>query len=270
MHHPQKILSAITIYPIKSTAGLPVEESLVQAEGLAHDRRWAIIDANNAIVTPRECPQLLTIHTSIAEDALCILLPNASSVSVPLMPAGKNLLPVTVFDIPVYGNHLSQADHLLSVYLKMDCRLIFMDQGCVRHMKSIHGGNAPVSYADTAPLQLATTATLDALNARLPRPVSMQNFRPNLVISGCSPQEEYGWKEISIGEVRFSVSEACKRCVVTTLDPLTTRPSTDQEPLRTLATHERHPRGGVRFGINLMPQNSGMIRQGDVIKIAMG
>ena len=267
MHHSQKLLSAINIYPIKSTAGLALEESLVQAEGLAHDRRWAIIDSNNAIITPRECPQLLTIQTSIADDALHIMLPDASSLFVPLKPTSRNLLAVTVFDIPVYGNHLSQSDQFLSAYLGSACRLIFMDRDCVRHMKPIHGGTAPVSYADSAPLLLTTLATFDALNNRLPRLISMKNFRPNLVLSGCIAEEEYGWKEISMGEVRFKVSEACKRCVVTTLDPLTTRASADQEPLRTLAAYERHPRGGVRFGINLIPQNSGMVRQGDEIKI---
>ena len=269
MQHPQKILTDVIIYPIKSTAGLPVTESRVWAEGLACDRRWAIVDKENKIITPREHPRLLAIQTSITQHTLRIMLPGYEPVSVPLAPGGKTLLPVTVFDIPVNGNHLSGADDLLSAYLGIDARLIFMDDDCIRYMKPIHNGNPGdrVSYADSAPLLLTTTTSLDALNARLSNKISMKNFRPNLVVAGCSAQEEEDWKQVQIGEVLFEVSEVCKRCVVTTLDPVTRQRSAQQEPLRTLATYKRHPRGGVGFGINLIPRSGGIIRQGDPVNI---
>ncbi|MBE7170634.1 MAG: MOSC domain-containing protein [Williamsia sp.] len=265
----QKSLSSIYIYPIKSTAGFSPVQSFVQPEGLAYDRRWAVIDQENRILTPREHPALLTIHTSIAPDALLIAVPGFPPLEVPLIPHSKNLLPVTVFGLPVYGNHISQADALLSAHLGRAARLIFMDDDCIRYMLPKHGGGSAdrVSYADSAPLLLTTAATLEALNARLPEKVSMRNFRSNLVIDGCVAEEEEGWKEIRIGEVLFEVSEACKRCMVTTLDPVTLERYLHQEPLRTLALYKKHPRGGVSFGINLIPRSKGVIRQGDLVKI---
>ena len=197
------------------------------------------------------------------------MIPGQSPVIISFTSYSKQKLPVILFGNAVYGDHISQADALLSSYLGMDCRLIFMAEDCTRHMLPLYGGGAAdrVSYADSAPLLLVSTASLDALNDRLPHQVSMKNFRPNLVAAGCSANEEDGWKKLQIGEVVFDVCEACKRCVVTTIDPQTQQRSIDQEPLRTLATYKRHPRGGVRFGVNLIPRNEGIVRQGDKIKI---
>lgn len=269
MNLPAKILSGIYIYPIKSTAGIEVPESRVVAEGLTYDRRWAVIDKTNAIVTPRECPRLLGIQTGITEQGLQIMIPGQPSITIPFTPHSKQLLPVTIFNNPVYGNHISRVDALLSAYLEMDCRLICMDEECIRYMLPIYGGGEAdrVSYADSAPLLLVSTASLDDLNDRLSGKIGMKNFRPNLVVAGCGADEEDRWKKLQIGEVVFDVCEACKRCVVTTIDPQTRERSTDQEPLRTLATYKRHLRGGVRFGVNLIPRNSGIVRQGDEIKI---
>lgn len=269
MNIQPKILSGIYIYPIKSTAGLPLTESRVVAEGLAYDRRWAVIDETNAIITPRECPRLLGIQTVITEEGLQMMIPGQSSLTIPFTPHSKPVLPATIFGNPVDGIHISVADALLSAYLEMECRLIYMDEDCVRYMLPIYGGGDadPVSYADSAPLLLVSTASLEALNDRLLHKISMKNFRPNLVVAGCGADEEDGWTKIQIGEVVFDVSEACKRCVVTTIDPQTREQSINQEPLRTLATYKRHLRGGVRFGVNLIPRNKGIVRQGDEIKI---
>ena len=269
MHPQPKILSGINIYPIKSTAGIALTESHVAAEGLRYDRRWAVIDETNAIITPRECPHLLGIQTDIMEEGLHIMIPSQSPVTIPFTPNNKQVLPATLFGNPVHGNHTSQADALLSAYLDIDCRLIFMNESCPRYMLPIYGGGDAdrVSYADSAPLLLISMATLDALNERLPDQIGMKNFRPNMVVAGCSADEEDGWKRLQIGEVVFDVSEACKRCVVTTIDPLTQQQSVNQEPLRTLATYKKHPRGGVRFGVNLIPRNEGVVRCGDEIKI---
>lgn len=39
-------VTGITIYPIKSTAGIAVDTSAVEAQGLAVDRRWVVVDAS--------------------------------------------------------------------------------------------------------------------------------------------------------------------------------------------------------------------------------
>jgi uncharacterized protein YcbX len=36
-------LTGLTIYPIKSARGIPLEESEVDEFGLRHDRRWMVV-----------------------------------------------------------------------------------------------------------------------------------------------------------------------------------------------------------------------------------
>ncbi len=47
----------------------------------------------------------------------------------------------------------------------------------------------------------------------------MEQFRPNLVVSGASAREEDRWKVIRIGDVVFDVVKPCSRCIFTTVSP---------------------------------------------------
>ncbi|STM39705.1 putative 2Fe-2S iron-sulfur cluster binding protein [Escherichia coli] len=49
--------------------------------------------------------------------------------------------------------------------------------------------------------------------------VKMEQFRPNLVVSGASAWEEDRWKVIRIGDVVFDVVKPCSRCIFTTVSP---------------------------------------------------
>ena len=47
-----------------------------------------------------------------------------------------------------------------------------------------------VSFGDFAPYMIASEASLAAVNEELPSPVTMERFRPNVVISGLAGFEE--------------------------------------------------------------------------------
>ena len=263
-------VSAITIYPVKSTAGISTDKAGVVPEGLSFDRRWAVADTDNQVITAREYPRLLAIHTVITGDTLRIMIPGFPDITVPLQPVHMNLIPVNIFGTVVHGNQLNEtADAYVSAFLGIPCRLVFQDEGCERLMKPVYGGRITdtVSYADSAPIMLVSSHTLEELNGKLPEPVSMQRFRPNIVVTGCGPDEEDDWKMIQIGELIFDVNEKCKRCVMTTIDPATGERKKNQEPLRTLATYKPHIRGGVSFGVTLIPRSSGFISTGDPVTV---
>ncbi|MFO6485023.1 MOSC domain-containing protein [Escherichia coli] len=42
----------------------------------------------------------------------------------------------------------------------------------------------------------------------------MEQFRPNLVVSGASAWQEDSWKVIRIGDVVFDVVKPCSRCIL--------------------------------------------------------
>jgi hypothetical protein len=114
------------------------------------------------------------------------------------------------------------------------------------------------AFADGFPLLVANAASLDELNGRLAAkgvaPVTMQRFRPNLVLSGLQAFDEDHLHEIVIttaeGPVRLRLVKPCTRCTIPNVDPLTA--ATGHEPGDTLAGYRADPRmkGGITFGMN--------------------
>lgn len=91
-----------------------------------------------------------------------------------------------------------------------------------------------LSFADGYPYLLANEASLRDLQQRCPASVKMEQFRPNLVVSGASAWEEDSWKVIRIGDVVFDVVKPCSRCIFTTVSPEKGQKHPAGEPLKTL------------------------------------
>ena len=90
----------------------------------------------------------------------------------------------------------------------------------------------------------------------------MERFRPNIVIAGGEAYQEDAWKEITIGNARFSLVKPCMRCAITTTDQRTG--DRGKEPLRTLATYRSY-NNGVLFGMNAMAIGDGTVCVGDLV-----
>ncbi|CAI5463888.1 unnamed protein product [Closterium sp. Yama58-4] len=151
------------------------------------------------------------------------------------------------------------------------------------------------SFADGYPMLLISQPSLSSLNARLPNPIPMNRFRPNIVVEGCEPFDEDTWRSFSLarssntaageaaeeegGEGRgcrsgsrceisgaasagvFRGVKPCSRCKITTIDQLTAESS--KEPLQTLLKFRRGKDLGlptslqdVFFGMNVVFQPS--------------
>lgn len=256
-------LSGLYLYPIKSTAPLAVEQALVEARGLQHDRRWMVVDEQGKFLTGRQLPQLTLVRATPDAAGLAVEAPGMPLLRVALADLG-GALPVTVWKSALEARGCGiAADDWLSTYLQRPVRLVHMDADVHRPVQSAraHPGDE-VSFADGHPLMLITHAALDALNMRLAKPVSMLQFRPNLVVEGAPAHAEDEWRRVRIGEVVFDVAKACTRCVFTTVDPLSGERDPEGEPLRTLARYRRTEEG-VTFGQHLIPRSVGSIRIGD-------
>ncbi|HIG37176.1 MAG TPA: MOSC domain-containing protein, partial [Oceanospirillaceae bacterium] len=110
----------------------------------------------------------------------------------------------------------SALDAALSEYLELPCRLVYN--------ASLGAGSnvqTAVSFADAQPLLLTTSASLAALNQRLESPIGMDRFRTNLVVNNRIADVEDAWQKIRIGVCELEVAYPCKRCVLTTIDPVT-------------------------------------------------
>ncbi len=260
-------LSGLYLYPIKSSAPLDVRTAVVEPRGLRHDRRWMVVDEEGGFLTGRQLPRLTLVRAWPDSQGLSLDAPGMPSLSVPL-PQTETTVPVNVWKNEVAAKRTEvTADTWLSEFLQQAVRLVHMDAGVVRPMTDPHSRPGDeVSFADAFPLLLISRAALDGLNARLAKPVSMLQFRPNLVVDGVPAHAEDGWKRIRIGEVEFEVAKACTRCVFTTVDPVRGERDPDGEPLRTLIGYRRTPEG-VTFGQNLIPRSSGSVSIGDAVEV---
>ncbi len=260
-------LAGLYLYPIKSSAPRAVETAVVEARGLQHDRRWMVVDADGRFLTGRQLPRLTLVRAQPGPHGLSLDAPGMPSLEVPF-PLTGTTVPVSVWKSDIAARPTdASADAWLSGFLQQPVRLVHMDDGVVRPMTDVHSqAGDEVSFADAFPLLLVSQAALDGLNTRLARPVSMLQFRPNLVVDGVPAHAEDGWKRIRVGDVEFDVAKACTRCVFTTVDPMRGERDPDGEPLRTLIGYRRTP-DGVTFGQNLIPRSPGMVHVGDAVEL---
>ncbi len=258
-------LSEINIYPIKSAAGISLPAARVESRGFQCDRRWMLVDETGTFMTQRQFPRLALIQVQLTPEQLLITAPNREALVLPLSPESGDRLSVQVWNdrceaVPM-GKDIAQ---WFSDFLEVPCQLVYMPENSVRPINPRYGQPGErVSFADGYPFLLISQASLDDLNARLEKPVPMNRFRPNLVVSGCEAFAEDSWQRIRIGSIPFRVVKPCERCVVTTVEQTTG--IRGKEPLPTLATY-RLRQGKILFGQNLIPEAEGMLQVGDSVE----
>jgi len=254
-------VASLQVYPIKSCAGLALSQAALAATGLAHDRQWMLVDAEGVFVTQRTQARLALVRPVLGEDgALTVSAPDRPALTLPARAAGP-IGPVRVWDDEVQARGAgAEADRWFSDVLGTPVRLVqFADErprlSSARWTGDVAAENA---FSDGYPILVTSTASLDELNRRLTArgaaPVTMQRFRPNLVLDGLDAHGEDHLDELHFdtpeGAVVLRLVKPCPRCPVPNIDPLTADIGT--EPGDTLAGYRADPRldGAITFGMN--------------------
>lgn len=261
-------LTEIYIYPIKSLGGFQIQQSLVLKPGLEYDRRWMLIDPAGNFITQRTHPNmaLLSVGRENGEFRIKDKLHPEDSIPLPLTQKSTSLRKVSVWDDIVTAVTVDPAiSRWIQKKLQIPCQLVYMSESVSRPIEEKYAvSGETVSFADAMPYLLISQASLDFLNTKLKDPVTMDRFRPNLVVSGTEPFEEDQWDIIQVGTVRFKIVKPCARCIMTTVAQDTGK--TGKEPLKTLSEF-RKVGNKIYFGQNMIPLNDGLIRQGETVKI---
>lgn len=261
------ILHSIHIYPIKATGGVGLDEADVKQRGLAHDRRWMLVDETGTFLTQRQHARLALVRVQVRPSHLVVNAPGMDPLTVSIPDPGAPRRLVRIWKNEVDAAMADDATAWFSHFLGIDCRLVYMDERAVRPVDPTYAvGPDEVSFADGYPLLLTTEASLADLNTRLDQPVPMTRFRPNLVVEGFEAFAEDWWRQVRVGEVLFHVVKPCARCVVLTIDQQTAVQG--KEPLKTLNTFRKWD-GQVYFGMNLIPDQPGVVRVGDAVVPAL-
>ena len=225
------LVESVWRYPVKSMLGERLGEAAVTAQGLAGDRRFAVVDEQTGTVAsakqPRLWRSLLTATAEHVDGSVRVHLPGE---------------PVLVLDDP-------EADARLSTFLRRRVRVSStptagadIDRAEPEQVLA-HGVEAQVdapqlvlgqavsaaTFLDYAPLHLITTATLEHVGTPAAR------YRPNLVLRtppGTAPYTESAWvgAPMTIGDVALRITLPTPRCAVPVLahgslppDPLALR-----------------------------------------------
>ena len=262
-------MSGIRVYPIKSAAGITLDEAVIEEPGFRYDRRWMLVDENGVFLSQREAPRLALIRVAITDDALVVDAPGMPTLQVPLQPEPVDTVSTVVWHDVVESLPVGEeASRWFREFLGIPCSLVYLPEASVRPVDPAYSARGDqVSLADGFPFLLLSEASLDDLNSRMECPLPMDRFRPNLVVMGCGPFAEDGWRRVRIGPVDFRVVKPCARCAITTVDQQTA--ATGKEPLRTLARYRK--RGSeVFFGQNLIHDATGTVRVGDAVEVIEG
>ncbi|MFW0764973.1 YcbX family protein [Trabulsiella odontotermitis] len=260
-------LSRLFIHPIKSMRGIGLTHAFADISGMAFDRIFMITEQDGTFITARQFPQMVRFTPAPLHDGLHLTAPDGSSAIIRFADFAPQDAPTEV-----WGNHFTARiapaaiNQWLSGFFKRDVQLRWVGPELTRRVKKHEA--VPLSFADGFPYLLATEASLRDLQQRCSASVSIEQFRPNLVVTGTAAWEEDTWKVIRIGEVVFDVAKPCSRCIFTTVSPERGQKHPAGEPLRTLQTFRTAlDNGDVDFGQNLIARNSGVVRVGDSVEV---
>ena len=261
-------LKGIYIYPIKSLAGIAVQEAIVEERGLQYDRRWMLIDDSNQMITQRQFPKMALIRMEIENDHMFLRASAKAreTIKIPLQIHEGQSLDATVWRDQVrlvWPRHM--ADAWFSDVLQTTCRLVYMPDDSKRQVDPKYVPKSMnTSLSDGYPFLLANTTSLNDVSQKSGIEIEMDRFRPNLVVKTQKAFEEDQWKIARIGDITFRLVKPCARCMMVTIDQNTGL--VGKEPLQSMNGFRKFE-SKILFGQNAIAENFGTISVGDQLKI---
>lgn len=266
-------VASLRIHPLKGARALNVAEAAVEPRGLAGDRRFVATDEDGTFLTQRNCPALARVTAEFRAGRIRLSSDDLPDSLDAVVPVGGERCEVVVWRDQISAAAIGpEADAWVSRAVGQPARLFHFDARSDRMTHARFSAPAPIGFADAYPILVATTGSLDALNAEIARsggaPIGMERFRPNIVIAA-GPWEDDFWETIEIGGIVFDLVKPSDRCIVTTTDQRTGA-RMGKEPLASLARIRLSADDrihGVLFGWNTIPRSEGALRVGDVVRI---
>lgn len=309
----------LRVYPIKSCRGVSVPSTFLTRKGLEFDRQWMFVNApDNKFVTIRDISELTLIDTGFtsspnandpgetdAEDNLDLVISvrdqPSTRISIPARPTNDwlerntSLEQVEIWKVKtdawVYSAALTNPI-TSSLVPEKELRLVYKGPTA----RILRGNGAPselgreesTNFPDVLPLQIANAASMVELNSRLKarsqNEITIERFRPNIIVRGgigdnLPAWEEDGWKTVRVvngapqsgtvlrsgpSTLDIDVVARCGRCQVPNVDPATSEKN-KHEPWDTLYSYRRVDEGlkyKPCFGMLCAPRNEGIINVG--------
>lgn len=225
-----------------------------------------LIDHNNQFLSQRRLPKMALIKTRIANDQLILSTQDKADVSIPLLgDTGEEVMVDIWHDRCIAKTVSAEMDSWLSEFLDTECRLVYHPDTAIRQVDQRYAKQADqTAFSDGFPFLIVSENSLHALNDEMPSALTMNRFRPNLVIANCDSYAEDSWRKIEINNITFRLPKPCSRCSVPTIDPETA--NVGKEPLATL-NRSRKLDNKVYFGQNAIHGSCGTLSVGDRVNV---
>ena len=265
------ILSDIILYPIKSCAGIHLQEAVLTHSGLmsehVFDREWMVVDPQGRFLTQREHPRMALIVPSIKATTLELRAPGMLRLEIELglpHPQRAPMLEVQVWDDTVRAYDCDEVTATwFSNAIGVPCRLVRFHPDVVRATSTTwtDGVAAWTMFADGYPVLIAGSASLDDVNDKLRaagrEALPMNRFRPNLVIGDIAAFEEDYAEFLQFGSTILKPVKPCSRCPIPSVDQATGVPGPD--PLDVMHGYRAKPEldGAICFGMNAIVTDGG-------------
>jgi uncharacterized protein YcbX len=253
-------IARLFVYPVKSCAGVELREAVLTETGLDLDRAWMVVDEAGEFVTQRELPRMALIKPQIRLNDVVLRAPGMLALHLQIDTV-EEPVKVRVWDDEVPAFDMGPiAAQWFSDFLGRKLRLVRFDPEHKRlsDPKWTGGAEASNQFADGYPLLLASTGSLDLLNAKLVAAghpaAGIERFRPNIVLAGLEAHDEDRLELVRIatdaGEVQLRPVKPCSRCTIPNIDPATAQ--SDPAVADALQSYRRDPvlDGAVSFAMN--------------------
>ncbi len=232
----------LNVFPVKSLSGIALDSVECLATGLRWDRNWVVIDGNNKFISQRQLPAMAAIKVQMDNRHLILHHKDSPELAIPLQLDANHSEQVTVWndDCPAWIEPEGSSEWLTSVlgeFRGSKLRLARFDQNGVRKVaeKYLPNQDASLHFADACPYLFTFQESLDSLNQALAKPIPMDRFRANIVLSGLAAWQEYQLSNItSASGASFDMVGPCQRCQMTSIDQQNGVIATPGEPLKTL------------------------------------
>ena len=260
------VISDLYVYPVKSCAGVRVQEAIVLDTGLEFDRAWMVVDDKGESLTQRELPRMALIQPQLKHHEMVLRAPGMLALHV-MLDAVEAPVQVRIWGDEVAAFDMGAvAAQWFSDYLGTPARLVRFDPDH-RRVGSTGGTDAievASQFSDAFALLVISQASLARLNSKLVASgspaVSMARFRPNIVLAAPdvageqTPHDEDRLDVLHVstepGKLVLKQVKPCVRCPIPNIDPATAISS--PEVCDMLQTYRADPRaaGAVTFGMN--------------------
>ena len=260
------VISRLYVYPVKSCAGVQMQEALLTETGLEFDRAWMVVDAQGEFLTQRELPRMALIQPQLKHDEMVLRAPGMLALHIALdqveAPVRVRLWKdeVAAYDMGAI------AAQWFSDFLGIPARLVRFDPEHKRicSLQWTGGIEALNQFSDGYSVLVISEASLDQFNEKLATKghaaVGMERFRPNIVLGNpadgleLAPHDEDRLDLLQIateqGAVQLMPVKPCPRCPIPNVDPATALSSPEVGDMLQSYRQDARVKGAVTFGMN--------------------